>query len=172
MSNRFGLGKKQRTLTADALQRSCQQSAMPLQSAMQPLVEVYVGLAAACDADVAKTVAPSRAVPCSARSRPLAPLRCAHVSAQMQKCACVEHVQCSGIVFWSVHHGRARACARARVWLCVLCRCCRMGPAPPDAAHPVLTSGTEVQRSRASTHPPSEHCSRKFLKWCHSVQNR
>ena len=29
-----------------------------------------------------------------------------------------EHVQCSGIVFWSVHHGRARACARARVWLC------------------------------------------------------
>ena len=38
----------------------------------------------------------------------------------MQKCACVDCVQCSGIVFWSVHRGRARACARARVWLCAV----------------------------------------------------
>ena len=34
--------------------------------------------------------------------------------------ACVEHVQCSGIVCWSVHRGRGRSCARARVWLCAV----------------------------------------------------
>ena len=38
----------------------------------------------------------------------------------MQKSAVVVLVQCCGNVFWSVHRGRARACARARVWLCAV----------------------------------------------------
>ena len=57
--------------------------------------------------------------------------------------------------------------ARTRVPACVLAPslarmvvccagCCWMGQAPPDVAHPVLTSGTVVQRSRASNHPPLE----------------
>ena len=50
--------------------------------------------------------------------RPPAPLRGARVSVQVPECAGVEHVQDHGIVCWSVHCGRARACARARVWLC------------------------------------------------------
>ena len=54
-----------RSSTADALQRSCQQFAMPLQSALQPLVEVVVGLAAARDVDL--VVANLEAVPCKAR---------------------------------------------------------------------------------------------------------
>ena len=61
--------------------------------------------------------------PCRALQRPprpLAPLRREHVSVQVPKCAVVVLVQCSGIVFWSVHRGRARACARARVWLCAV----------------------------------------------------
>ena len=73
-------------------------------------------------------------------------------------CMCSAEDLCVGVCIVGVH---ARVLARACG--CVLRRCCRMGPAPPDAAHPVLTSGTEVQRSRASTHPPSEHCSRKFF---------
>ena len=54
---------------------------------------------------------------------------------QMQKSAVVVLVQCCGNVFWSVHRGCARACARARACGCELRRCCRMGPAPQDAAH-------------------------------------
>ena len=73
-------------------------------------------------------------------------------------CMCSAEDLCVGVCIVGVH---ARVLARACG--CVLRRCCRMGPAPPDAAHPVLTSGTEVQRSRASTHPPSEHCSQKFF---------
>ena len=61
------------------------------------------------------------ALPCRAQRRPprpLAPLRRGYVSLHMQKCACVVQVQCHANLFWSVHRGRARACARARVWLC------------------------------------------------------
>ena len=50
--------------------------------------------------------------------RPLAPLRGQHVSLQVQKCACVVLVQDHGNVCWSVHLGRVRACARARVCSC------------------------------------------------------
>ena len=104
-----------RSSTADARQRSCQQIAMPLQSAMQPLVEVFVGLAAA--RDVAKKVSPSRAVPCSARrARSRLWLCGVHMSVRRCRNMCVcrlssmmhVHVQCSGIVFWSVH--RSWAC--------------------------------------------------------------
>ena len=66
-------------------------------------------------------------------------------------CMCSAEDLCVGVCIVGVH---ARVLARACG--CVLRRCCRMGPAPPDAAHPVLTSGTEVQRSRASNHPPLE----------------
>ena len=130
-----------RSSTADARQRSCQQIAMPLQSAMQPLVEVFVGLAAA--RDVAKKVSPSRAVPCStrrARSRRcdvhMSVRRCRNVHVS-SVCSAVE--LCFGVCIVGVH---ARVLARACG--CVLCRCCRMGPVPPDAAHPAPTSGTEV----------------------------
>ena len=61
------------------------------------------------------------AQPCRAQQRPprpLAPLRYGHVSLHMQKCAVVVLVQCCGNVCWSVHRGRVRACARARVCAC------------------------------------------------------
>ena len=114
---------------------------MPLQSAMQPLVEVFVGLAAA--RDVAKKVSPSRAVPCSARR---ARSRLCDVHTSVRRCRNV-HVSsmcsavelCFGVCIMGVH---ARVLARACG--CVLRRCCRMGPVPPDAAHPAPTSGTEV----------------------------
>ena len=57
-------------------------------------------------------------------------------------CMCSAEDLCVGVCIVGVH---ARVLARACG--CVLRRCCRMGPAPPDAAHPVLTSGTEVQQS-------------------------
>ena len=145
--------------TVQARQRSCEQNARPLQSALLPLVEVVVGLAAA--RGVVKSVPPSRAVPSRARR---ARSRLCDVHTSVRRCRNV-HVSsmcsavelCFGVCIMGVH---ARVLARACGYL--LRRCCRMGPAPPDAAHPAPTSGTEVQRSRASTHPPSEHCSRKF----------
>ena len=102
-----------RSSTARARQRSCPQFATPLQSALKPLVQVVVGLAAARDARI--SAAPGRAVPCDARrarSR-----RCdVHVSLQVQKCAVVVFVQCNGNVCWSVIVGaRARVLARACV---------------------------------------------------------
>ena len=111
-----------RSSTADARQRSCQQIALPLQSAMQPLVEVFVGLAAA--RDVAKEVSPSRAVPCSARR---ARSRLCDVHTSVRRCRNV-HVSsmcsavelCFGVCIVGVH---ARVLARACG--CVLCRCCR-----------------------------------------------
>ena len=51
--------------TVQARQRSCQQNARPLQSALLPLGEVVVGLAAA--RGVGKLAPPSRAVPSRAR---------------------------------------------------------------------------------------------------------
>ena len=116
-------------------------------------VEVVVDPVAARDGQ--KSAAPSRAVPSSARRA-----RSRHCEADMSacrgksvhvSCMCSAEDLCVGVCIVGVH---ARVLARACG--CVLRRCCRMGPAPPDAAHPVLTSGTEVQRSRASTqHPPA-----------------
>ena len=62
-----------------------------------------------------------RARPCRALRRPprpLAPLRCAYVSLQVPKCACVVLVQAHGNLLLSVHRWGDRACARARVWAC------------------------------------------------------
>ena len=50
--------------------------------------------------------------------RPLAPLRCAHVSLQVPECAHVVLVQAHGNVLLSVHRWGDRACARARVCAC------------------------------------------------------
>ena len=101
-----------------------------------------------------KSAAPSRAVPSSARRA-----RSRHCEADMSacrsknvhvSCMCSAEDLCVGVCVVGVH---ARVLARACG--CVLRRCCRMGPAPPDAAHPVLTSGTEVQRSDARIDPPA-----------------
>ena len=73
-------------------------------------------------------------------------------------CMCSAVELCVGVCIVGVH---ARVLSRACG--CVLCRCCRMGPAPQDAAHPVPTSGTAVQRLRASTHLPSKHCSQEVF---------
>ena len=62
-----------------------------------------------------------RARPCRALRRPprpLAPLRCAYVSLQVLRCACVVLVQAHGNLLLSVHRWGDRACARARVWAC------------------------------------------------------
>ena len=83
------------------------------------------------------------------------------MSAQVPKCACVEHVQCSEIVCWSVHRGRARACARARASLCA-------AQVPPDEPTRVGRGSSSVEprsvgaASRAATHPPWS-CSRPDL---------
>ena len=98
-----------------------------------------------------------RARPCRALRRPprpLAPLRCAPVSLQVQKCAVVVLVQCNGNVCWSVHRGRARACARARV-----CVCAAQGlPDEPTRAGngpPVPELCNHRTWPRARGHPPS-----------------
>ena len=54
-----------RSSTAEARQRSCQQTAKPLQSALQLSIEVIVGLAAARDARISTSL--GRTVPYSAR---------------------------------------------------------------------------------------------------------
>ena len=80
------------------------------------------------------------------------------MSAQVPKCACVEHVQCSEIVCWSVHRGRARARARARASLCA-------AQVPPDEptrvgrGSPSVEPRSDGAASRAATHPPWS-CSR------------
>ena len=73
------------------------------------------------------------------------------MSAQVPKCACVEHVQCSEIVCWSVHRGRARACVRARASLCA-------AQVPPDEptrvgrGSPSVEPRSDGAASRAATH--------------------
>ena len=65
---------------------------------------------------------------------------------------------CFGVCIVGVH---ARVLARACG--CELRRCCRMGRAPQDAALPVPTSGTAVQRLRAPTHLPFEALFTEFF---------
>ena len=106
-----------------------------------------------------------RARPCRALRRPprpLAPLRCAPVSFQVLKCALVVLVQCNENVCWSVHRGRARACARARV-----CVCAAQGlPDEPTRAGngpPVPELCNHRTWPRARGHPPWWAVHRKFL---------
>ena len=89
-------------------------------------------------------------------------LRGAYVSAHVQKCAGVVHVQDHGNVCWSVHRGRARACARARV-----CMCAAQGlPGEPTHAGngspvPELWNYRTLPRARGP--PPCVHCSQSFF---------
>ena len=140
-----------RSSTADARQRSCQQIAMPLQSAMQPLVEVFVGLAAA--RDVEKKVSPSRAVPCSARR---ARSRLCDVHTSVRRCRNV-HVSsmcsavelCVGVASWAC----TRVCSRARVVVCCA------GAAGWARCHRTrLTLRRPLgRRSSARAHRPTRH---------------
>ena len=123
---------------------------------MRDTCRIHLGcLAAACDADVAKTVAPSRAVPCSARlarSRRcdvhMSVRRCrnAHVSSM---CSAVE--LCFGVCIAA--RGRVRACARARVVVCCA------GAAGWARCHRTrLTLRRPLgRRSSARAHRPTRH---------------
>ena len=113
------------------------------------------------------------AQPCRAQQRPprpLAPLRYGHVSLHMQKCAVVVLVQCCGNVCWSVHRGRARACARARVCACAVQGLpnapTRAGNGPPVVELP--DHRTRAGRSpRARGHPPWRAVHRSFFPPCY-----
>ena len=85
--------------------------------------------------------------------RPLAPLRCAQVSWQVQKCAVVVLVQCSGDVCWSVHRGRVRACARARVCACAA-QVLPNAPTPAGNGSPVPELPNHRTLPRAQGPPP------------------
>ena len=112
-----------RSSTAAARQRSCTQIAIPLSCALQPLVEVVVGPAAARDGQ--DSAAPSRVVPSSARrARPrrcdVYRSACKHQNVQWS-CLCAVPVasaveMCVGVCTdpWA----RARVCSRARVCMC------------------------------------------------------
>ena len=125
--------------TADALQRSCQQFARPLPSALQPLVEVIVGLAAACDAE--SDAAHIDAMPSEARRD--RPYHCeTHVSACRCKnvlwsCSCSAMEMCVGVCTVGA---RARVLARACV--CVLRRGCRTSLLAQETARPFPSCAT------------------------------
>ena len=102
--------------TVGARQRSCQQNARPLQSALLPLVEVVVGLAAA--RGVGNRCRP--AVPCpvepAAPARAAAKCTCQSTGAQMcSGRACAVQWKC---VLECAPWACARACSRARVRVC------------------------------------------------------
>ena len=113
-----------------------------------------------------------RARPCRALRRPPrppAPLRGARVSVQVQECAGVEHVQDHGIVCWSVHCGRARACARARVWACAA-QALPNDPTRAGNGSPVVELHNDRTWPRARGPPPCRRCSQKnFIYSCIDV---
>ncbi len=137
--------------TVGARQRSCQQNARPLQSALLPLVEVVVGLAAA--RGVGKLVPPSRAVP--RRARRARSRRCeVHMSACKCKnvqwsCLCSAMRMCVGVC-------TVGACVRvlARACVCVLRRHCRTRLPASETARPFPSCATTGPAPRARGHPP------------------
>ena len=137
--------------TVRARQRSCRQVAIPLQSALMPLVEVVVGLAAA--RDVAKSASPSRAVP--RRARRARSRRCeVHMSACKCKnvqwsCLCSAMRMCVGVCTVGAC---VRVLARARV--CVLRRHCRTRLLASETALPFPSCATTGPAPRARGHPP------------------
>ena len=150
-----------RSSTAEARQRSCQQTAKPLQSALMPLVEVVVGLVAA--RGVGKKVPPGRAVPCSARR-----VRSRRCDVNMSACRC-QNVQwsclcsavelCFGVCIAGVH---ARVLARACVH--VPCRGCRTRLPVPGTARPLSSCRTTGRSPRARGHPPWRAVHRSFFR--------
>ena len=137
--------------TVGARQRSCQQNARPLQSALLPLVEVVVGLAAA--RGVGKLVPPSRAVP--SRARRARSRRCeVYMSAGKCKnvqwsCLCSAMRMCVGVC-------TVGACVRvlARACVCVLRRHCRTRLPASETARPFPSCATTGPAPRARGHPP------------------
>ena len=106
-----------------------------------------------------------RARPCRALRRPprpLAPLRCAYVSLQVPKCACVVLVQAHGNLLLSVHRWGDRACARARVWACAAQA---LPNEPTPAGNGSLVPELPNYRTwpRARGHPPWRTVHGKFF---------
>ena len=137
--------------TVGARQRSCQQNAAPLQSALEPCVEVLVGLAAACDVGI--EAADLDAVPSEAR-RARSPRCDMHMSACRCKnvqwsCLCSAMRMCVGVC-------TVGACVRvlARACVCVLRRHCRTRLLASETALPFLSCATTGPAPRARGHPP------------------
>ena len=123
---------------------------MPLQSALQPLVEVVVGLAATCG--VESEAANIDAMPCEARRA--RPRRCeVHRSACRCKIvlwSCLRSAMnmCVGVCIVGAHaRVLARACVR------VPRRCCRTSPATPETALALSSSTTAGRRREQRWHP-------------------
>ena len=153
-----------RRSTAGAQQRSCQQTAKPLQSALVPLVEVVVGLAAAHD--VGFSAAPARAVPYGARrarSRhcevDMSACRCKNV---LVSCMCRTMEMCVGVCIVGVH---VRVLARARA--CVLRRRCRASLLTPETVRPFPSCRTTGRCREREAHRHAVLCSQKVLVHTH-----
>ena len=147
--------------TVQARQRSCQQNARPLQSALLPLVEVVVGLAAA--RGVGKLAPPSRAVP--SRARRARSRRCeVHMSVHrctnvQWSCLCSAVEMCAGVCTVGVYtRVLARACA------CVLRKGCRTSLRARETALPFPSCATTGPAPRARGHPPWRAVHRNFLE--------
>ena len=147
--------------TVQARQRSCEQNARPLQSALLPLVEVVVGLAAA--RGVGKSVPPSRAVPSRARRARsrlcdvnMSACRCRNVQ---WSCLCSAVEMCDGVCTVG-----ARACVLARACARVLRTRCRMSLPAPETARPFPSSRTTGRSPRARGHPPWRAVHRSFSR--------
>ena len=125
--------------TADARQRSCQQNASPLECALQPVVEVVVGLVAA--PAVESAAAEPDAVPSQARrarsyrcETHMSACRCKNV---LWSCLCSAMKMCVGVCTVGA---RARVLARACV--CVLRRGCRTSLLAQETARPFPSCAT------------------------------
>ena len=152
--------------TAVARQRSCQQDANPLQSALEPCVEALAALAAARNVDSA--AAKLDFVPSKARRA--RPHRCGmHTSACKCKsvqwsCLCSAMEVCVGVcAVGTCARVLARACAR------VLRRRCRMSLPAPETARPFPSCRTTGRSPRARGHPPWWAIHRSFF--CHVTLN-
>ena len=135
------------------------QNARPLQSALLPLVEVVVGLAAA--RGVGKLVPPSRAVP--SRARRARSRRCeVHMSVHrctnvQWSCLCSAVEMCAGVCTVGVcTRVLARACA------CVLRKGCRTSLRARETALPFPSCATTGPAPRARGHPPWRAVHRSF----------
>ena len=125
--------------TAFARQRSCQQNASPLECALQPVVEVVVGLVAA--PAVESAAAEPDAVPSQARrarsyrcETHMSACRCKNV---LWSCLCSAMKMCVGVCTVGA---RARVLARACV--CVLRRGCQTSLLAQETARPFPSCAT------------------------------
>ena len=149
--------------TADARQRSCPQNASPLECALQPVVEVVVGLVAA--PVVESAAAEPDAVPSQARrarsyrcETHMSACRCKNV---LWSCLCSAMKMCVGVCTVGA---RARVLARARV--CVLRRGCWTSLLAQETARPFPSCATTGPAPRARGHPPWRTVHRTFLLPC------